>query len=176
MTRSTLIPALIVCLGLTFAGVANTVQEAALPADDFKQDKAATAADFQALVQRVEKLERQLSARKEQEQLGRGFLAIDPIIANLDDGRLSKYIRVSIVLSIEDGQKQSALAALTEINPKIKDWCNSFLSGKTLEDIRGKDNQQKLRVEIQAGINSQLKSAGYPEFAKAVLFDEINVQ
>ncbi|MEZ6068212.1 MAG: flagellar basal body-associated FliL family protein [Planctomycetaceae bacterium] len=114
--------------------------------------------------------------RKEQEQLGRGFLAIDPIVANLDESRLSRYIRVSIVLSVEDGQKEPALTALTEINPKIKDWVYGFLSGKTLDDVRGQDNQQKLRVEIQAGINSQLKAAGYPEFAKAVLFDEINVQ
>lgn len=176
MSRSTLIPALIVSLGLTFAAVANSGQDAAEPPVDSSQGKTPTVADFQALVKRVEKLERQLSARKEQEQLGRGFLAIDPIVANLDEGRLSRYIRVSIVLSVEDGQKQPALTALTEINPKIKDWVYGFLSGKTLDDVRGQDNQQKLRVEIQAGINSQLKSAGYPEFAKAVLFDEINVQ
>jgi len=176
MSRSTLIPALIVCLGLTFAAVANTGQDAAAPVVGTNQDQTPTVADFQSLEQRVTKLERQLSARKAQEQLGRGFLAIDPIVANLDEGRLSRYIRVSIILSIEDGQKQSALTALTEINPKIKDWVYGFLSGKTLEDVRGQDNQQKLRVEIQAGINSQLKSAGYPEFAKAVLFDEINIQ
>ncbi len=176
MSRSTFIPALIVCLGLTFAAVGYTAQDAATLAVKPKQDQAPTVADFQSLVQRVEKLERQLSARKEQEQLGRGFLAIDPIVANLDEGRLTRYIRVSIVLSIEDGQKQSALTALAEIDPKIKDWIYGFLSDKTLDDVRGRDNQQKLRVDIQAGINSQLKSAGYSEFAKAVLFDEINIQ
>ena len=70
MSRSTMIPAIICCLGLTFAAVANTTQDAAAPAADSHQSKAPTAADFQALVQRVEKLEHQLSARKEQGQLG----------------------------------------------------------------------------------------------------------
>lgn len=176
MSRSTLIPAIIVCLGLTFAAVANTTQDAAAPAVDSHQGKAPTAADFQALVQRVEKLERQLSARKEQEQLGRGFLAIEPIVANLDEGRLSRYIRIVPVLAIEDGQKQLAADALSQISPKINDWLNATLSGKSLEDVRGQDNQQKLRTEIQAGINLQFKSGGYPEFAKAVLFDEFIVQ
>jgi hypothetical protein len=33
------------------------------------------------------------STRKEEDQLGRGFLAIDSIVANLDEGRLSRCIR-----------------------------------------------------------------------------------
>jgi len=176
MSRSTLIPTFIVCLGLTFAAVANTGQDAAKPAAGNNQNESPTRSEFQLLEQRVAQLELQLAARRGQEQLGRGFLAIDPIVVNLNEGRLTRYLRVSIILSVEDLQKTIASAALTEIDPTIKDWLYSFLSDKTLDDIRGQDNQQKLRVEIQAGINSQLKSAGYPEYAKAVLFNEINVQ
>ena len=79
MSRSTLVPAFIACLGLTIAAVANTTQDAATPGLDTDRTTVPTAADFQALVLRVEKLERQLSDRKEQQQLGRGFLAIEPI-------------------------------------------------------------------------------------------------
>ena len=176
MLRSTLVPALIVCLGLTIAAIASTTQDAATSGTDPDRTKAPTAADFQALVLRVEKLERQLSDRKEQEQLGRGFLAIEPVVVNLDESRLTRYIRIVPVLAIEDGQKQLALDALSQMNPKINDWMNATLSGKSLEDVRGQDNQQKLRTEIQAGINLQFKSGGYPEFAKAVLFDEFIIQ
>lgn len=176
MFRSSLIPGVIVCLGLAYGAVANTGQDTVESAAVAHQDESTLAADFKSLEQRVAKLERQLAARKEQEQLGRGFLAIDPIVANLDEGRLSRYIRVSAVLVVEDGEKQLALEALSQVNPKVKDWMYDLLSAKTLDDIRGQEGQRKLRIEIQTGINLQLKSAGYPEFAKAVLFDEINVQ
>ena len=80
------------------------------------------------------------------------------------------------MLAIEDGQKQLAIDALSQMSPKINDWMNVTLSGKSLEDVRGQENQQKLRTEIQAGINLQFKSGGYPEFVKAVLFDEFAIQ
>lgn len=176
MSRSTLVPTLIVCLGLTFAAVANTNQDAAAPAVDSHRDKAPTAADFRALVQRIEKLESQLSAPKEQEQLGRGFLAIEPIVANLDEGGLTRYIRIVPVLAVEDGQKQLAVEALSQISPQINNWLIATFSGKSLEDVRGHDRQQQLRTEIQSGINSLFMSGGYPEFAKAVLFDEFIIQ
>ena len=176
MSRSSLIPAVIVCLGLAYGAVANTGKEPAGVAAVAQQNEAPCAADFKSLEQRVAKIEQQLAARNEQEQLGRGFLAIDSIVANLDEGRLSRYLRVSAVLAVEDGKKQDAKEALSQINPKVRDWMYDFLSDKGLDDIRGKENQQKLRNEIQTGINLQFKSAGYPEFAKAVLFNEINVQ
>ncbi len=111
-----------------------------------------------------------------QEALGRGLVPFPSFVANLRDETLTRYLRVGLVFAIDDGKKQAVNDALSEIRPHIKDWLLSHLADKTISDINGRQNQIKLREEIQAGINLQFKSAGHPEYVKAVLFDEINVQ
>ncbi|MEZ6033306.1 MAG: flagellar basal body-associated FliL family protein [Planctomycetaceae bacterium] len=178
MSRSVLIPSAIVCLGLAMAAVAQT-RDVAQPATG-SPGPVATSADLattvKTLEERVAKIERQLAARMKQETLGRGLVPFQTVVANLRDETLTRYVRVDLVLAIEDGQKQAVVDALSDIRPNVKDWLLSHLADKTVSDINGSQNQDKLREEIQAGINLQFKSAGHPQYIKAVLFDEINVQ
>lgn len=175
MPRSVLVPSVLVCLGLAVAGVAQP-RDTAQPDSGPSAATADLAVTVKALEQRVALLEHQLSAQMKEATLGPTLIPFLSVTANLRDEGLKRFLRLRLVLVVEDGQKQAVLDALTEVRSKVKDWLLSQLSDKTIDDVRGLKNLNKIREEILAGVNVQFKSAGYPEYIKDVLYDEFNVQ
>jgi len=175
MSRSTLALTGIVCAGFAMASFAQT-RDVAQPAAGPPAEVRDLATTVKALEERVARVERRLAARQDQEELGRGLVSFEPFVANLRTENLTRYIRVSLVFAVEDGQEQSAHDALADINPRVKDWLYGHFADKSITGVMGRASQDKLRSEIQAGVNSLFHAAGHPEFVKAVLFDEINVQ
>lgn len=175
MSRSAFIPVAVLCCSLTFAAVAQTqtgnnrgpaVSTGPTPTDLIRT--------VELLEHRVASLERRLEDR--QENLDRSLVRFGDVTGNLQSERLNRYLRASIVLGVAPSQKMNTAEAISGLSPRLKDWLVSHIADMTLADVTGKARQDLLRDEIRTGLNSVLKTEGYPELIEAVLFDEFNIQ
>lgn len=97
------------------------------------------------------------------------------VTVNLDEGRMNRYLHLSIVVLIAKADEPAVTAALKQKTVELKNWLLSHLSDKTLDEIRGKAGQNMLRREIRREFNEILFS-DRRDRVYDVLFEEFNVQ
>jgi flagellar basal body-associated protein FliL len=103
------------------------------------------------------------------------FVPFDEVIVNLNDGRMSRYLRLKVTLQVDAEQQEQISQAVERHKVILKDSLLRFLSDQGLEEIRGAAGQNRLRREILDQFNSMLFPDGY-ERVHDVLFEEFNVQ
>lgn len=103
------------------------------------------------------------------------FLNFDPITVNLNDPRLSRYLRLKLTVQVEQKHLEEITKALEQHKVILKDWLLRYLSDKSMDDIRGTAGQNRLRREILDQFNTVLFPNGYDRIHD-VLFEEFNVQ
>ncbi len=103
------------------------------------------------------------------------YYELEQVTVNLDEPRLARLMRVVVVAAIKKGEFKAASELLDKKKPILKSWLTVYLSGCTLDDIRGPKNLNRIRREIETNINSQLWPNGRGLVAK-VLFKEFGVQ
>lgn len=97
------------------------------------------------------------------------------IVVNLDEGRMSRYLRIAITMQIP---KSAETEFKTKVEAKkilLRNWLLSKISDLNLDDIRGAAGQNRLRREIRDEFNNVLCPDGYDQIYD-VLFEEFNVQ
>ncbi|MCX5684023.1 MAG: flagellar basal body-associated FliL family protein [Planctomycetota bacterium] len=104
-----------------------------------------------------------------------GYYDFDPIIVNLDEPRLARYIRVSITLVIKAENHEAAKTMLDRRKPELKNWLTTYFSSCTLDNVRGAPSLNRLRREILDAITQQLWPNQKP-LVEQVLFKEFAVQ
>jgi flagellar basal body-associated protein FliL len=103
------------------------------------------------------------------------FVPFGEIVVNLAEERLTRYLRVRITLQIESTDEKLLKAAIERNKTILKNWLISYLSDKTLDEVRGAAGVNRVRREIQDQFNSMLFPDG-GEIVRAVLFEEFSVQ
>lgn len=103
------------------------------------------------------------------------YIEFGDAVVNLDEGRLNRYLRVTLTLQVDELQKDEVEAKVEAHKAVLKSWLLSYLSDKDMEDIRGAAGQNRLRREIQDQFNSVLFPDGYDRIHE-VLFQEFNIQ
>ncbi len=103
------------------------------------------------------------------------FVPFGEVTVNLDEGRLNRYLRVSITLQIEKSDELSMTEQLERSKAVLRNWLLSHLADKAMDDIRGGTGQNRLRREIRDHFNTTLFPDGYDRIHD-VLFEEFNVQ
>lgn len=103
------------------------------------------------------------------------YYDLEPIIVNLDEPRLARYIRASIVLSIKPENHKKVSNLIEQRKPELKSFLTVYLAGCTLEDVRGPKNLNRIRREILNAFNDQLFPGTKP-LIDEVLFKEFAVQ
>ena len=98
-----------------------------------------------------------------------------PIVANLNDGRMTRYVNVAVSLKISKEKEAEIRRLIDQKLPELRDWTVRHLSGKTLDDIRGEAGMNRLRREIGDSFNEMLFPDGYDRIYD-VLFPEFAVQ
>ena len=98
-----------------------------------------------------------------------------PIVSTLDEPRLARYVRASIVLAILPRDKDKARELLEKKKPEIASWLGIRLAGCSLEKVRGEKNLNRLRREILDTLNQQFWPDQRP-LIHEVLFAEFVVQ
>ncbi len=103
------------------------------------------------------------------------FVPFDAVVVNLDEGALTRYLRVAVTLQVPKEEEDSIKLKIEEKRAVLKNWLLNQISDKSLEEIRGGAGQNRMRREIRDQFNSVLFPDGYDRIYN-VLFDEYNVQ
>ena len=97
------------------------------------------------------------------------------VVVNLDEGRMSRYLRIAISLQIPKSQEENFKKQIETKKIVLRNWLLSKISDLDLDDIRGAAGQNRLRREIREQFNTVLCPDGYDQIYD-VLFEEFNVQ
>jgi flagellar basal body-associated protein FliL len=102
------------------------------------------------------------------------YYDFEPIIVNLDEPRLARYIRATITVAIKPTSEEAAKAMLDKHKPELKNWLTLYFSSCTLDSVRGATNLNRLRREILDAFSQQLWPDQKP-LIDHVLFKEFGV-
>jgi flagellar basal body-associated protein FliL len=102
------------------------------------------------------------------------YFDFEPIIINLDEPRLARYIRVSITLAVHPEHSLVVKEILDKKKPELRNWLTVFFASCTLEEVRGSANLNRLRREILDNFSQQLWPDSKPLISH-VLFKEFAV-
>ena len=104
------------------------------------------------------------------------YFDLDPVVANLDEPSVTRYIRVLITLQISsDVDQKKGTEFLTEKMPLLTNWLTIYLAGLSIEDIRGDKNLQRIQTQIRDYLNEKLFPDSKPQI-KGILFKEFAIQ
>ncbi len=104
------------------------------------------------------------------------YISYGDAVANLSEGRLTRYVKVNITLQVPKEQAPE-VRRLVEGGKKavFQDWLLTYLSDKRLEEVKGGSALAKLRRDIKDGFNAILSEYGEAR-VEGVKFMEFNVQ
>jgi len=104
------------------------------------------------------------------------YYDLEPIIANLNEPGVTRYVRVKLTLEIgtEVDQKEGN-AFFNEKNPLLTNWLAIYFASLNLENIRGDNNLKRIQSQIRDSFNEQLFPDSKPKIRR-VLFKEFAVQ
>lgn len=116
------------------------------------------------------------SSHKGEQGLGKfAFVDFGDVVVNLSEERLTRYLRVKIMLKIDEMEEKTFTEFLTKNKAILKNWVISYLSDKSLQEVSGGGGVNRLRREILEQFNTLLYPGGQ-EKIRDVLFTEFNVQ
>lgn len=101
---------------------------------------------------------------------------LDPVLANLDEPGVTRYVRVSISLEMSaDLDEIKGREFLGTKKMLVRDWLTTYLAGLSLEDVRGSRNLTRIKKDILGQCNELLFPNGQP-FVQRIFFKEFAVQ
>ena len=104
------------------------------------------------------------------------YYDLEPVVANLDEPSVTRYVRVIITLEISAALEQAKCEKLLEEKkPILTNWLTIYLASLTLEDTRGDRNLKRIQSQILDAFNEELFPDARPQI-KRVLFKEFAIQ
>jgi flagellar basal body-associated protein FliL len=114
--------------------------------------------------------------QREAEQSRYAYLPFGVTVANLSEGRLTRYVKVNVTLQVEKEHEADVQSLIGGGKKAVfQDWLLAYLSDKQLDEVKGGASLAKLRRDIQDGFNSVLADYGDAR-VEGVLFTEFNIQ
>jgi flagellar basal body-associated protein FliL len=99
-----------------------------------------------------------------------------PVVANLDEPSVTRYVRLTLVMEIDaQVDKKKGTAFIEDNKHLLTNWLTIYLAGLSLEDIRGDRNLKRIQSEIVDAFNEKLFPDAKPQ-VKRVLFKEFAIQ
>ena len=104
------------------------------------------------------------------------YVDFKEVTVNLDTEKLARYLRVTLLLAIEDTKgKEEVKETIKKHLPELESRLRVYLAGKSLDDVRGKENQNKIIGEIYDNFNQYLWPNAKPMISH-VLFKDFILQ
>jgi flagellar basal body-associated protein FliL len=101
---------------------------------------------------------------------------LEPVLANLDEPGVTRYVRVTVILEISpDMDPVKGEEFLTSRQMVLRDWMTTYFAGLSLEDCRGTRNLSRIKKEVVDNFNKILFPGSRP-FVQSVFFKEFAVQ
>jgi flagellar FliL protein len=101
------------------------------------------------------------------------FVPFGDVVVNLAEERLTRYIRVKLVLKVDALHEQDMIAAVAKYKAVLKNWLIGHLGDKSLKDVSGGVGVNRLRREIMEQFSALM---GPSAKIQDVLFEEFVVQ
>ena len=102
------------------------------------------------------------------------YYDFEAVVANLDEPRLARYVRVVVTLAVKRESFSAAQALLEKKKPELRHWLTIYFSNCKLDDVRGAPNLNRIQREILDALNNQLWPNQKP-LVDHVLFKEFAV-
>ncbi len=103
------------------------------------------------------------------------YLSFGEVTVNLAEGRLSRYLRVKVVLVTTEEQARHLGELVEQRKAVLKSWLIAHLSDKSLRDVTGRVSINRVRREILEHFSGELGPDG-TGLLRDVLFEEFVVQ
>lgn len=104
------------------------------------------------------------------------YYDLEPIIANLNEPGVTRYVRVKLTFEISpEVDQKEGIAFFNEKNPLLTNWLAIYFASLNLENIRGDNNLKRIQSQIRDSFNEQLFPDSKPKIRR-VLFKEFAVQ
>jgi flagellar basal body-associated protein FliL len=103
------------------------------------------------------------------------FVPFGEVVVNLDEGRMSRYLRLNITLQVDESVVTDTTANVESTKAILRNWLLGYLSDLQMEDIRGAAGQNRIRREVQNHFNDILSPSG-TDVVQDVLFEEFTIQ
>ena len=97
------------------------------------------------------------------------------VVVNLGEERLTRYLRVKLLIVCDDVHQKTVNDMLTKQKPFMKSWLISYLSDQSLQEVSGAAGVNRVRREVRDHFNAMLFPDG-SELIQDILFDEFVVQ
>jgi len=101
---------------------------------------------------------------------------LEPVVANLDEPAVTRYVRVSLTLEFDSEiDPKKGITFIESKKPILKNCLAIYLASLTLEDIRGDKNLRRIQSQIRDVFNEKLFPDSEPQI-KNVLIKEFAIQ
>jgi flagellar FliL protein len=95
----------------------------------------------------------------------RAFLPFGEVVVNLNEDRLTRYLKVKVLLVVAEKDEKAITDLIQKHKPALKNWLIGHLSDKSLQEVSGAAGVNKLRREIWHEFNKEL----YPDGSEKIL-------
>ncbi len=115
--------------------------------------------------------------KKKSKEPGRALIPFDKdgVNANLAEGKLTRVIRVKLTLVVEGTKEKEVNELMVKQKAYLKNWLISYLADRTLGDVTGAANINRMRREIRDNFNLILSPDGSEKIID-VLVEDFGVQ
>lgn len=104
------------------------------------------------------------------------YYELEPVIANLDEPGITRYLRATITLEVNSEMNQEkGLVFFDEKMLIMRDWLTTYIAGLSLERIRGTRNLSRIKKEVRDHFNELLFPETKP-FIHGIFLKEFAVQ
>ena len=101
---------------------------------------------------------------------------LDPVIANLDEPGVTRYVKTTITLELSPEMDQAnGEPFLGEKKVLLIDWLTTYRAGLSLEQVRGTSSLSRIKKEIRDHFNELLFPESKP-FIRRILIKEFAIQ
>jgi flagellar basal body-associated protein FliL len=105
----------------------------------------------------------------------RAVIPFGDLVVNLGEERLTRYLRVKVLLVVEDKQSKEINELMQKQKAFLKSWLIGYLSDQSLQEVGRAAGVNRIRREILNQFNAMLFPDGSERIIE-VLFDEFVVQ
>src|SRR5205807_3585286 len=97
------------------------------------------------------------------------------VVVNLGEDRLNRYLRVKIMVAVEEVDTKEITELVTTQKAFLKSWLIGYLSDQSTQEITRKVGVNRIRREIRNQFNAMLFPDGEEKIID-ILFDEFVLQ
>ena len=102
-------------------------------------------------------------------------IPFENVVVNLGEDRLNRFLRVKIMVAIDEAETKEITELLNTQKAFLKSWLIGYLSDQSTQEVTRKAGVNRIRREIRDQFNAMLFPEGEEKIID-ILFDEFVVQ